>query len=203
VLDVPAQLPDHEFSLLENRDVILQVRKQKIDGREHETRYAAVESLPTLIQLVGYLKYKYSIGNVLLRGQTALYPTLSPSLFRPDSISPDMNRKNRARIIGSLAARAAAWNCDHKHHRVATCPEKASQPRRSEAQLVASGTPRYAVEPLLQHYGIRTRWLDVVDNLWVALWFACHHFVTVEDSFQHVVRRVPEAEEMWKTVSPT
>lgn len=30
------------------------------------------------------------------------------------------------------------------------------------------------VEPLFQHYGISTTWLDVVDNIWVALWFACH-----------------------------
>lgn len=29
------------------------------------------------------------------------------------------------------------------------------------------------VEALLQQYGGRTRWLDVVDNIWVALWFAC------------------------------
>lgn len=28
-------------------------------------------------------------------------------------------------------------------------------------------------------YGLRTRWLDVVDNIWVALWFACHTQVTV------------------------
>jgi hypothetical protein len=27
---------------------------------------------------------------------------------------------------------------------------------------------------LLQHYGYRTSWLDVVDNLWVAVWFATH-----------------------------
>ena len=29
-------------------------------------------------------------------------------------------------------------------------------------------------EPLLQHYGISTTWLDVIDNIWVALWFAVH-----------------------------
>ncbi|WP_395690094.1 FRG domain-containing protein [Nocardioides sp.] len=194
MLDVPKQLPDDEFALVENRDVAPKVARQDLDGLVHDLRYAVVESLPALIQLVGYLKYKYSIGNVLLRGQTSLYPRLSPSLFRPDPRSPNMNRKNRARIIGSLVARSATWTCDHRHHRAAMCPEKVAQPRRSEVQLIASGTPRYAVEPLLQHYGIRTRWLDVVDNLWVALWFACHRFVTVEETFQHVVRRVPEAE---------
>lgn len=32
------------------------------------------------------------------------------------------------------------------------------------------------VTPLLQHYGVKTEWLDVVDNIWVALWFGLHHF---------------------------
>ena len=29
-------------------------------------------------------------------------------------------------------------------------------------------------EPLFQHYGISTTWIDLVDNIWVALWFACY-----------------------------
>jgi hypothetical protein len=32
-------------------------------------------------------------------------------------------------------------------------------------------TPDYAREPLLQHYGIKTRWIDIVDNLWTCLMF--------------------------------
>ena len=31
---------------------------------------------------------------------------------------------------------------------------------------------------VLQHYGIRTPWLDVVDNLYTAIWFAVHDFET-------------------------
>jgi hypothetical protein len=44
------------------------------------------------------------------------------------------------------------------------------------------------VEPLLQHYGVRTRWLDVVDNIWAALWFACHEFHEYA-SYAHYSRR--------------
>ena len=29
---------------------------------------------------------------------------------------------------------------------------------------------------VVQHYGIRTPWLDVVDNLYTAIWFAIHEF---------------------------
>lgn len=33
-------------------------------------------------------------------------------------------------------------------------------------------------EPLLQHYGIEIRWLDLVDNFWIALWFSMHEYKT-------------------------
>ena len=33
---------------------------------------------------------------------------------------------------------------------------------------------RIVLEPLLQHYGIKTPFIDLVDNVWVALWFALH-----------------------------
>lgn len=33
---------------------------------------------------------------------------------------------------------------------------------------------KLSTEPLLQHYGLQTRWLDVVDSLPHALFFACH-----------------------------
>ncbi|GAA0468199.1 hypothetical protein Ade02nite_79030 [Paractinoplanes deccanensis] len=57
------------------------------------------------------------------------------------------------------------------------CPGKLGR-NVSRRSLLGSGVPRYAAEPLLQHYGIRTRWLDLVGNIWSALWFACHHFTT-------------------------
>lgn len=41
--------------------------------------------------------------------------------------------------------------------------------------------------PLLQHYGVRTHWLDVVDNTWVALWFALHRTkATVVDGREYI-----------------
>ncbi|WP_082178271.1 FRG domain-containing protein [Arthrobacter sp. ZBG10] len=55
---------------------------------------------------------------------------------------------------------------------------------------IVSGTYRATVEPLLQHYGLKTRWLDVVDNIWVALWFACHAQITVGRYAHHSRRSV-------------
>ena len=34
------------------------------------------------------------------------------------------------------------------------------------------------MESILQHYGVKTTYLDVVDNVWVALWFALHQAKT-------------------------
>ena len=36
---------------------------------------------------------------------------------------------------------------------------------------------RCVLEPLLQHYGVKTTYLDLVDNVWVALWFALHQTI--------------------------
>jgi hypothetical protein len=48
-------------------------------------------------------------------------------------------------------------------------------------------------EALLQHYGIRTTWLDVVDNVWVALWFACHQALIKgwPEEYLHFEKRTP------------
>ena len=101
-----------------------------------------------LARAVGYIKYAGNRdGLVLFRGQNQLYPSMLPSIFRGlKNAGPMFNR------IGAVK-------------------------RYVEEVKAASGflgnTPDYAFEPLLQHYGIRTRWLDLVDNLWTALWFAC------------------------------
>ena len=48
-----------------------------------------------------------------------------------------------------------------------------------------------AHEPLLQHYGLRTTWIDIVDNIWVALWFAVHrsHSFGRGGAYLHFERR--------------
>lgn len=38
------------------------------------------------------------------------------------------------------------------------------------------GEAKYLWEAMLQHYEAKTRFLDVVDNHWIALWFACHRY---------------------------
>lgn len=121
-----------------------------------------------LSQAAGYLKFGLSArGPVLYRGESKLYKSLLPSLYRK-GITSTRGRNNRLLAFQSFLAEA----------------------RQVSAFL--NGTPEYAHEPLLQHYGIRTRWLDLVDNVWVALWFACHQSYSTGHlgEYLHFRRRV-------------
>lgn len=124
----------------------------------------------SLIQAAGYLKYILARNDglgVFFRGQTTLYKELSPTLLRKVKDGPP-NVKRRALLDGFLA-------------KVDT-----------DKTALRSVDP-FCREALLQHYGIRTTWLDVVDNIWIALWFACHHARTFgwPEEYMHFEKRIP------------
>ena len=85
---------------------------------------------------------------MFFRGQARLYGSLAPSLLRGARDGPP-TVKRRARLATLLKDIDA------------------------DKQALRAVDPECR-EALLQHYGIRTTWIDVVDNIWVALWFACH-----------------------------
>jgi hypothetical protein len=92
--------------------------------------------------------FKYnSAHHVFLRGQTQCHGKMLPSLHRRGTPPPDSN------VDAFLCAWRLALGVD----------------ARPEEQLSS--------EPLLQHYGIDTRWLDVVDSVPHALFFATHCLV--------------------------
>lgn len=107
-----------------------------------------------LIQAAGYLKHVYANDKseaIFFRGQTRLYKGLAPSLFR-NSTNPATQGK-RVNSLNKYIKNIAAKNkIFHKFDEIVH-------------------------EPLLQHYGLRTTWIDLVDNIWVALWFACHNAI--------------------------
>ncbi len=45
---------------------------------------------------------------------------------------------------------------------------------------------------ILQHYGVKTPWLDLVDNIFVALWFACWERFEYKDGFRFRQRNPSE-----------
>ncbi|MEW6489482.1 MAG: FRG domain-containing protein [Thermodesulfobacteriota bacterium] len=122
-----------------------------------------------LIQACGYLKHmhgKEHLTSVYYRGQCALHGlSLTPSLYRGIGSQATCAKRNRA-----------------MNRYIEAC--------RQQGKILRQ-VPEYAWEPLLQHYGIRSRWIDVVDNVWVALWFACHtvHATGPRGKYLHFERR--------------
>ena len=113
----------------------------------NEVKAYEILSVHEIIQFIGYAKYRNkSLGNVYFRGQTDLYGgNMIPSLFR--------NVKNIPKVQSSFNRSIKSVKLDY---------------RRIET------FDRAILEPILQHYGLKTPWIDVVDNIWVALWFALH-----------------------------
>ncbi|WP_437338482.1 FRG domain-containing protein [Sorangium sp. So ce394] len=128
-----------------------------------------VTSQHTLIQAAGYLKHALAHnGPVYFRGQLDKFPTMAPSLYRGcTTISRAQKRFNHFRELRNAVSKKA----------------------------FITSTPEYAYDALLQHYGIRTNWLDVVDNIWVALWFSCHTALSYgrRGEYLHFERRRPTA----------
>lgn len=130
-----------------------------------------------LTQAAGYLKFVRGPSKqaVFFRGQRKLYGRLSPSLYR--GLSTQKGQGTRSKAI-----RAACLDIASKNS-------------------IFDQIPPEAHEPLLQHYGLNTSWIDLVDNVWVALWFACHRALTTgaAGQFLHFERRNPadETEAPW------
>lgn len=126
-----------------------------------------------LTQAAGYLKFIEGPARraVFFRGQRKLYGTLSPTLYR--GIKTQNAQSRRTTALRKACASIARDNA------------------------IFGQIPPEAHEPLLQHYGLNTTWLDLVDNIWIALWFACHQAMAVGPSgrFLHFERRAPADEE--------
>ena len=123
-----------------------------------------------LNQLIGHAKFNNKeYGEVLYRGETTLHNGLIPSLFRGcrgttkwDQIFTLVNKILRSDEI------RFAMNAG-----------------------VDLKLGRHKVEGMLQHYGIQTRFIDLVDNHWVALWMGLHKCCETKkiEHYYHYERR--------------
>jgi hypothetical protein len=119
-----------------------------------KVRIIEIDSLPVLDlpspQLLAgfssYLKY-HCTGKVYFRGEESFHSSTIPSLFR------DIDGEITSEIIN----RKLAFD-----ELVDSLPNIYKSKRFMKEDF----------RPLLQHYGIRTDWLDLVDNIFVALWFS-------------------------------
>lgn len=122
-----------------------------------------IRSFHSLTQFIGYGKYiNREWGNVYLRGQTSLYDGyLSPSVLRREKISGDNHPATNKADAG-------------KDNTVKFLPIRYDQRISKYKYYIKESTKgtkhfdnwnRDIIEPLLQHYGIKTHWLDIVDKM--------------------------------------
>lgn len=142
-----------------------------------------VSDINALIQAIGYLKF-ITDGKVYFRGQSRIYENQGrifplPSLLRrsvwkntsvdeKDAAAVDDAARDRIYKIISLAGE---WPASLD---VRNCKERIllqNDTMMGNDNLACWDVPLYTVEPLLQHYGMETRWLDLTESLPYALFF--------------------------------
>ena len=150
------------MNYMENFTKLRQIKEFDIpycQDKDTNRSYLYIENPHILVRFAGYLKLKNAGSKVLFRGQTKDYGTMIPSLFRGDQIN-NTTLKNRYLAYNNLL-------------------KKLKNTYKSDR--FKNGN----VGAILQHYGIKTPWLDLVDNIYTAIWFATMK-QTKEKPFKYV-----------------
>lgn len=115
---------------------------------EDGSEYLGLQHPAALARFVAFVKYRVQLtgGDVFLRGQTEHHRGMTPALFRQVA-APELARRvdAYARVLGKI-----------------------------QESLPYGRFHRSNPGALFQHYGLKTPWLDLVDNLYTAVWFATH-----------------------------
>lgn len=136
---------------------------------DHGSAYLCIERPSTLAAFLAFCSGQSTNARTFLRGCTENYTTAYPSLFRENSdVAPQCEQRRR-------------WNA-YKHALAGIRKLNGSRWRRKDLGAV------------LQHYGVRTPWLDVVRNLYTAIWFATHDLT---GSGLHGVAKPARTEHFW------
>lgn len=112
--------------------------------------YLYIEDPNILVRFAGFLKSHQEIiktdSKVFFRGQTKNYGPMIPRLFRGCGID-NITLEKRYRAYNDLL-------------------------KELKKKYKSTRFKKGNVGALLQHYGINTPWLDLVDNVYTAIWFA-------------------------------
>lgn len=167
--------------------------KQHKFGSGHIVPIYDVSTMNALNQIIGHVKFQNAnYGNVYYRGVSRLYDNVLPALMRgrtkgiPDDLCQALNSIiNDSYFQNSLKLSTTVV------------------PRKKDDFSFNKRVTRYnkyCAEALLQHYAGSTRFLDVVDNHWVALWMGLHEFKThgKGKKFFHSIRRSLSAWDMYE-----
>lgn len=126
---------------------------------------------PVALNMVIAQWREYCGGPTFFRGQNRLHGELPLSgAYRSDLHNPSIPR-----VLSSLLAVASGITCDWRILDGLLENPGPFGPLTNGFMDV----PEYALEGLFQHYEGGTRWLDVVDNIQVALWMATRQYERV------------------------
>lgn len=136
-----------------------------------------VLSFHGLNQIIGHVKFNNKrCGPIYYRGECRLHPTVLPSLLRIGKKESSYHIKNLNEVID----RIIKDDNFNKTLRLDLCRKE------SEKRII--------VEALLQHYGVPTRFVDFVDNHWVALWMGLNKSISVSKIntyYSYIERKIP------------
>lgn len=134
-----------------------------------------VTNMHAFNQIIGYAKFlNKGFGDVYYRGECKLHDTLLPALLRsglhPDSRSEKLNTVIRKYISDPKFAKVLGLDTRDTY------------------------SAENIVEGMLQHYGVPTRFVDVVDNHWIALWMGlnkCQRIKQMATYYHYQQRTIP------------
>ena len=134
-----------------------------------------VENVHALNQLIGYAKFiNRSYGNVYYRGECKLHDSLLPSVFR--------GHTNTSTIVAPLKLLIEKVLKDE------------NMIKQLKLDISDETSAMLKIEGMLQHYGIKTRFIDLVDNHWVALWMGLNRnikYKQILEYYHYVEREIP------------
>lgn len=137
----------------------------------HEVPLYEISTTAAFNQLIGHAKIDNAhYGNVYYRGVNGLFDNVLPSIMRKrtSGTADDLNR-----LLKKIS--------DNDYFRNSLKLRSTVVPKSiSDYALnkVIGRYNKYCIEAVLQHYAGYTRFIDVVDNHWVALWMGLQNFTT-------------------------
>lgn len=131
-----------------------------------------VSTASSLNQLIGFAKFiNRDYGEVYYRGVNKIFNTVLPSLMRKRKSG---KARDLVRLISTLYSKEQFRNTLKLELPVPN-PGMSSD-ERSKFKQTLNRNNQYIIEGVLQHYSGSTRFLDIVDNHWVALWMGMHEY---------------------------
>ncbi len=133
----------------------------------HQVPLYELNTTGALNQIIGHAKFNNSTyGNVYYRGISGLYDNVLPALMR-----------NRANGVPDDLTLILKSICENSYLKESLKLREPIIPHSLKDKYVNKRIVRfnkYCAEALLQHYAGRTRFLDIVDNHWIAIWMGLH-----------------------------